>query len=368
MAELAEGDPAWQALGAGYFVLRVFDAWLDVGPARTAADLRYSNIPATIAALPEEYQSERHVLGGALQLLSYAPVTDPTLVVGPFLSYGAMLEDRCMWAAAADVYQTIAQGLDTFGSRIEPTSMAIARLQEGKCWRNAQRYEHSAAAYQSVAFLATSIKHHDLQLRARYGLANIARIRGNLSQAETALDELLEDAERYRPSVTDLVKSHILHSRGAVRQVRGRPREAMDDLSEAYRYTTDPLERDLILTDFGVCAGETGDRNTALHTLEAVIRTTRNTLARQISIVNLIEHAVLDENRDSFNRWCDNWSPRQCTAMVNAYGKLYFARGIELFKGRTLALSAFHETAKYAAETGIRRAELEALHEIERLE
>jgi len=368
MAECADDAPAWQALGSGYLVMRVFDDWLILGPARIAFDLRHSQIFATIATIPEAYQQERRVLETALQLLINASGTDPDPVVGPLLAYAAILETRNAWGPAADVYQTVAYGLTDFhGNRQDLASIALVRLREGQCWRNAQEYEHAVAAYEAAGMLAEIAKNDVLRLQGRLGLANVARVRGALPVAETALDEILEDAERCSLLVAALLRPAVLHSRGVVRLARGRYDEALADLYAAYCDTSDLLERELVLADLGACASVACYRDTARNALEVIALTAHRPLARQFALVNLLEIAVLDENQLAFERWRSALVLAECIPLAQAHAKLYLARGVERFQGQDQALSAFQEAAHYAATAGIHQVEFEALGDIDRL-
>ena len=367
MKDASSDEPSWQALAAGYLVLRIFDDWLVIGPQRITTDMTFSNIFPTVAALSDAYEQERRALQAVLQMLTDAPELNPNAVVGPLLSYAFILENRGSWLPAADVYQTTVRALEFPSAIPDPASVALSQIRAGYCWANANDYERAFESYTHARTVAAYAKDAILQSQARLCLANLARARGDLPGAETMLDDLLADSLAYSPEVAAMIQPNVLHSRGAVRQARGRYVEAIVDLYNAYLNTNDPLSRELILADLGACASVAGYRDTARDALEVIVLSGRNTLARQSTIVNLIEIAVLDGDRAAFERWRAEWQPAQYNPLTNAYGNLFVARGIERFVGRNEAVSAFLEAARYAENAGIHQVQFEALHDMERL-
>jgi hypothetical protein len=79
-------------------------------------------------------------------------------------------------------------------------------------------------------------------------------------------------------------------------------------------------------------------------------------------------NAIADRNQLAFIRIRDMWQPEYCDPMLNAYARLYIARGLEAFSTRVKAIEAFRDAAAFAEQAQVNKAQFEALQDLERLE
>jgi len=362
--------PEWNAVASGYLVLRAFDDWTVLGPVGIVNDCTTVGILEKIHALPDEHRAEREVLVQIMSALCNSADTSLRSVSAPILAYGGVLENNGQWILASAVYTNIAEMLEarTPLDREECSVASFAYRREAFSLRNAQDYAGAEIAYRRAIVLGEKAKDDQAHLQAKLGLAITARVRGNLPAAEEALNALLSECSTYDAKTIETVRPGLLHARGALRHDRGQYTDALLDFFDAYQSSQDPDSKEMILANIGASAEEAGFPELARNALNIVVLTSRRHMARQLAIVNLIENAIVDDNEVAFTRLRNMWQPEYCDAHLNAYARLYVARGLERFSTREHAIEAFRDAASYAEKAEIHKAQFEALHDLERLE
>jgi tetratricopeptide (TPR) repeat protein len=369
---LAHAPPEdWDTLKVGYLVLRVFDDWLRSGPAVMMSDSRFEMIYQDIERIPPVNAAHGRACRAILDAFLTASTTEPSAVAAPMMAYAALLGSEKRWTLAANVYETVSNAFaqDQPLPLSDRETLANALIQQGGALRKAGQFDEAVRAYRGAGIVA---KHGPLKLhrlQAFIGLGNIARARGNLPRAERIFSAVLRSAEYLGPQVA-VAYADAYHGRGAVRHARGKYTEAIRDLFMAYQLTEDMGTRELILTDLGVCAGDAGYRSAARDALTLIADHGYSSTARTIAIVNLLELAVLDDDKTEFERRQEEWERLRSGSDPNtqAYANVYVARGAARFIKGTIAEQAYQNAIEYAKQMRIHHVEFLASKEFDELQ
>jgi tetratricopeptide (TPR) repeat protein len=354
-------DPVWRDASAGYLVLRFFDRWLDEGPALMSFDQALPTLKARIESTEDAHPQVRELLLTAVQTMIDAPGTNPSSVVGPLLAYGKYLEMAGRLELAAHVYQTMIDALDPPSGCADPGAAFEAFMQYAFVTRLLGNFDASSDAYQRAAMLAEQTGTLLLALRARVGVANTLRARGNLGEAESVLDQII--AEATHANLTRAI-SWGLRVRGAVRKLRGRHTEAMTDYFRAHELTDDPTERETILGDLAACAADAGYRKLAFDAHRVLAYTARLPIVRSAALGNLLELAALEGNVNEFERLRTHIQTHARQHALSAehatYIALYTAYGLERFGSRDEAIATYRAVITQANTLGLHQIAFQA--------
>jgi tetratricopeptide (TPR) repeat protein len=353
-------DPVWRDASAGYLVLRFFDRWLEEGPARMSADTGLQGLRERIRSVQDVEPRVRNTLLKAIQEMVDAEEANPAVVLESLLEYGRYLEMAGRLELAAHIYQTMIDVLDSSGCS-DPLSAATARMRYGLVMRLLGDFDTSSDSYQRAEHLAEQACNFVLVLRARVGMANTLRARGNLGDAESLLDRVVVDASQ--ESLVN-AESIALHSRGGIREIRGRRNEAMEDFFRAYKLANDTSERERILGDLAACAGKAGYHQMARNAHRVLAYTTNDPFIRSSALMNLLELAVWEGNATEFERLQGqiqiHAEQHPLPAEYAIHTALYRAYGIERFGLQEDAIAAYRDVITQANNTGLYHVAFEA--------
>jgi tetratricopeptide (TPR) repeat protein len=321
---------------------------LDVSkPAITASSQVSSGLIGTSQLELETHPSEE---GGECRVPSEANY-DVIWVL--LLGYGKHLELTGRSMSAAYVYLLMVDVLAT-SEDADPVILAAAFVHCGLMLRLLGRLDVSINAYQRAQVLAEQGGATVLALRAQTGIANTLRTRGNLGNAESLLDRIVTDA---RKAGIIIAEAGALHSRGGIRQLRGRYDEAMADYFMAYELTRDITNREVILADLATCAAIAGYRTVARDAHRFLAHTASFPVVRTSSLVNLLELAVLDGQVTEFKRiqkrlreHSEHYPPPMEHEM---HAALYTAAGVERFGTWEDAIVAYRSVLAKAQSIGM---------------
>ncbi len=298
----------------------------------------------------------RNALLTSIQAVLDAPKTDPAPVMSPWLAYGKDLESMGHVELAAHVYQTMINVLD---ARCSSDSLltAMTFMQYGYVARFLGNFDASETAYKCAGVLADSIESRVISLRARIGIVNTLKARGNLGDAEQVLAEAISvkmvDAEAW-----------ALHTRGMVRMLRDRHVDAMIDFFRAYDLMQDTSEREVLLGDLAGCAWEAGYRQMARDSYRILAYTAREPLVRSAALGNLLEYSTYDGTLADFERLqeeiAEHARKHPLPAEHAIHVALYTAYGVERFDTCDATITAYRSVITRARDEGFHQIAFKA--------
>jgi len=375
LATFSDDEPGWETIMLGCLVMRAVDAWLKIGPieinvdpSAVATQVKLEELSGTTLSTEIDAKTT-DALRQILLTLPAAPDRHAKHIEAPLYAYGLLLEEDGHWGLAADVYHTIAEAFFTASSLTSADFAAAAHAYRKEAWalRSAQQYDRAKIAYRTAIRLARKAGDEEVWIRARLGLASMARVRGNLPAAQRILTKLLAVCETISRDVATRVRPDILHEQAALFADQDRSVEALSTYYEAYESSRNSTSKEFILTDIGICALHLGFLRMAKDALDTVVLTGMYGRARQSAIIHLMLVAVFEGDQTEFERRRAQWQPQYCSALTNAYARFFIARGLERFATTREALSAYADAVDFAERAGIHMAQFEALKELERL-
>jgi tetratricopeptide (TPR) repeat protein len=213
------------------------------------------------------------------------------------MAYARALDLDARWGLAADVYETII-------SHVHPAEdgdvVIAAHLRLAVVLRYLGELDRSLRTFQTVRILAQSHGDLDGVLRAEVGCARIAILRGNLPDAEVALDAAISRAEANH--LTE-VHAHALHERADVAHLRGQYDLAVRFAYEALERTSEPANRDRLLADVAASFYMLGARSAARDAYLVLEATGQEQYQRWVASINLMEIASVDGSVTLFERY-----------------------------------------------------------------
>jgi tetratricopeptide (TPR) repeat protein len=297
LAALDETDADWRSVSAGLVVLRLVDAWMEEGPQAVTADAW--GLRAVRAAIEEigDGAPARALLASVVDAIEDAAVADMSAVAPRLLAYGRALEYDARYALAADVYRAVIAHTHP----VEESDIAVtAHIQLGVCLRTSGNRAAAADAYRVAGEIAHAANDIVGVLRARIGDAKIAIERGNLPRAEQLLDETIVEATRHG---LDDARSRALHDRAGVAFFRGEYELSVKFAYDAMKSTTNPAERDRILTDLATAFVRLGVLSAARDAYLVLTVTAQEQWTRWLATINLMEIAARSNSETLFERY-----------------------------------------------------------------
>lgn len=367
LAEAQEGDSAWELATIGYFIIRCLDDWHMLGGAQLAADSGIERVREKIEALKPTEARYAHVFREALHVLMDIATT-PATVIAPLLAYASLLETDSRWALAADVYDTIADTLSD--SKLSDTTSTVtqgfARRREAFALRNIGEFDRAEVRYRQAIITSERVNDFSNIYLSQIGLANLARVKGNLPESLNQLDRLIKEWGKKSYPQTENAIAELLQTRGAVLHEMERYDEAIQNLFGAYRAYRDQEEKNKALTDLASCAMHTGYFDFAYDVLRLILHRTELPRLRQIALVNLIYLSVAQSDTVAFLRYRKQWTDTS-DVVLDAMARLAIAMGMERFGNAEDALAAYTETAEFAERSRVAKIQFDALAHVERM-
>jgi tetratricopeptide (TPR) repeat protein len=343
LAALDEADPAWRSVSAGLVVLRLVDAWVDEGAAAVAADgWGVRSVEAAIEEMPSGLPA-RAILRGILDAVKTSATSDMHAIAPRLMAYARALDLDARWGLAADVYETII-------SHVHPAEdgdvVIAAHLRLAVVLRYLGELDRSLRTFQTVRILAQSHGDLDGVLRAEVGCARIAILRGNLPDAEVALDAAISRAEANH--LTE-VHAHALHERADVAHLRGQYDLAVRFAYEALERTSEPANRDRLLADVAASFYMLGARSAARDAYLVLEATGQEQYQRWVASINLMEIASVDGSVTLFERYKRALLSANLPANLSAQLHLHIGEGYSRFGDTAAAEHAYNNARSIAA-------------------
>src|SRR5882762_6334718 len=141
----------------------------------------------------------------------------PGLVFPALFAYAHYLEDEMRLEEALDVLDTL---LEVGGAKLSPADTVGARLRRARVYRKLNEFDAAEQSYAEGGALAAAIGDTHSELLSRIGRAETLRGRGNLVESESALRDVLLDAERLRDREAQARAHQVI---AVVLSTRGQP-------------------------------------------------------------------------------------------------------------------------------------------------
>jgi tetratricopeptide (TPR) repeat protein len=169
------------------------------------------------------------------------------------------------------------------------------------CQRTLGALDEATASYNLASAVANDVDDMFGILRAQLGVAGISMHRGNLPHAESLLDDVITRAS-VRSDLTDL-RATALQDRAGVEFFRGRYDMAVELAYESLELTSDPRNRDRLLSDIGLAFSKLGVHSAARDAYLIVEATAQEQYQRWAASMNLMELAALEGAMPVFERY-----------------------------------------------------------------
>lgn len=353
----------WHEFQAAVVILRYLTDWAECPALATGTDQGIQLLKQHISETQDD--AARYLLSAMLGNLLRSRSSDPGLIVGPFLAYAWLLEERTYFALAADVLQTIVEIVDPPTGPAHQQLAAIVHRRNGDLFHRHRQFDLAETHYKRELALANAIGDQALALDARTRLAAVQTTRGNLGQAETDLSAIIEEAERAREL---RVEAYARRARGSTMQRRGRTGDALREFYAAFLIAPDDFEREWLLGDIASCAAELGLLDTARIIHQTLARTAHTPAAQSLALVNLLEIAVWTDDQETFRALWQELLERDLARDLQLHALLYAAKGAERWQGAEAARTAYTALVDQARQAGVHDVEFIALEALKSLQ
>jgi tetratricopeptide (TPR) repeat protein len=315
----ARGEP-WDDVAVGYLALRAAAA---VEEGEFASDYGVAAIRDRLEMLDGELTGKDQ-LSRLLNLLEAPNRRHDGELMQAIEAYGQELQYHGMWHVAAEVFAFSARHFAHRGlHRLE----ANAYVTLGGCHRHCNRLPKAETVLVRAAKLASECGDRLLELRARIGLATVARRRGNYPVAAESLCRILEEAR-----ALDLIEiqSVALHDLGNIEAHRGKESLGLSLLGESLSLCKSETHRDRISADRCFILAR-------MHDFEAAragylpLTAARERLLRWAAHINLMHIAFACHDRSAFEHHAHALSRARLTAELSAVYQMHLGEGLLVF-------------------------------------
>ena len=346
LGQLQTGTPEWEATSAGLVVLRLVDRWVWRHVRERAPTFReFVTVRRAVARVaPGDVRATLEQLASAVAVFSGARATP---VNDCLMAYAQVLQDGAQWSLAADVYDTV---LMNARSAADTRAVPACAVRAGFCLRMMGKLEEADRAYRFGLEIASEIGDRHCALLARVGTAAVAAQRGELPEAESALDEVIVGA--VGPELR-AVRAAALHDRGGVAIVRQDYERAVLLLYEAFALYGDTPNRDRALNDLATALGSLGLRSAARDAYFVIHSTSHQRDLRWWAGLNLMRLAVLQRNEEEFELYRRLLGAESLTGTHAAHYALFVGEGHARFGRPDRARRAFSRATELALEFGL---------------
>lgn len=342
LAELNDRDPDWRAVSAGLVVLRLVDAWMEDGADAVSTDgWGMRSVQAAIDEMPAG-RPARAILQSVVESIRTSSPGQMHSIAPRLMAYARSLDLDAKWALAADVYDTVIAHSDP----MDDADVSVhAQIRAGHCLRNLGQLDAAAARFGIATEIAKRADDMVGMLRAQIGVAKIAIARGNLPRAEEILDAT---AAKARDHELRDVQALALHDRADIAHLRGNYEMAIRLAYEALHHSTDPTNRDRLLSDIAGSFYMLGVRSAARDAYLILEATAQEQYERWVARINLMQIAAEEGSTTLFERYrralsSDPLPPELRVQVLIHVGECYEALGEPRPAGESL--TAAHRLA-----------------------
>lgn len=346
LGNLEKDTPEWHAVTAGLVVLRLFDAWVELGPPVVTTDMSGQQaVRAAIARVPAG-DSSKNVLSSVVDAMWELERVDMSIVGPRLLAYGKSLDYTGKLKLSVDVFKTVVAHTHP----LENASLAIEGNKHlGRGLRTLAQWDESAAAFAMAAEIAQRTGDVFNVLWASVGAAKISLARGNFPKADAELDNAITMATAYR---LDEIKHEAMHEKARVAHRRGDFELAIRLGYELLESQINPSWRDRVLLDMATFFADLGIRSTARDAHLVLAATAQEQVVRWAATLSLLGIAALDGHQPAFEQYKKELEdvPLQPEWEANYYYLL--GKGYENFNSYDLARNGYEKAIAIAAANG----------------
>jgi tetratricopeptide (TPR) repeat protein len=291
-----EESDAWLTATAGLVTLRLVDAWLESGVGNASDDeWNFRSVCAAVEKVNER-SPVRSLLTSVLMAIREGR-PNVKAVVPSLMAFAKALEWDAKWNLAVDVYQTLLAHLHPVENG---DASAAAHLRLGSCYRNLQRTDAAAVAYNAAMSIAMAAGDMDGVLRARIGEAALASLRGNLPEAATILDSALTSANG--PGLRD-ARATALGERSAVAILSGQYELGIRLAYSALVEMQSSTDRDRVLNNIATAFSRLGVFSAARDAYLVLSATAQEQYMRWTATLNLLDVASMSGSEVLFESY-----------------------------------------------------------------
>lgn len=287
-------------------------------------------------------------------------VGDHVPVPQALVDYGLFLQTRGQWALAHALWDTVLFAWKA-EHREQSKPYIEALLNRAMSARYLARYEDALRDYVAAQQLAANEGEFELQLQAMIG--GSAAISDNGSPQLALM--IIRDAARIARLMG--AQHHEVVARltyGFIYQHAKKPDQALLEFSLAFELAETAEDTDHSLVNIAACAAEYGYWNLACDTNELVAKTSKSPYIRSHALCNLIELYTWQGNEGGFRRTHEALEAMTVDAQVDAFGRLYYLRGLAKFASSSDLVGAYAEGAEAMRRLGVPTAYDAARHDI----
>ena len=227
------------------------------------------------------------------------------------------------------------------------------------------RHDLVTHAYARAAHIASTVGDSAGVLQVDVGIANNHMARGNIPDAESLLDNVIEEA---RAGGFNDVLGLALHSRASVAHLRGAYADAVRIGYEALEATSNLTARDGILADIAAAFAGMGMRDAARDGYLIVAVTAQSQWVRWQATLNLMELAAMDGRGADFNAYAREMESAPLPPRLRAYYFIFRSAGEERFGQPAEAQASLAEGLEFATRNQLHQIAHEAQAAIAELE
>lgn len=326
LASAPEGSAEAKLATAGLLSLRMIDHWVLVGPAIVEPEsVSVRSVRQAIMALPanEPVREALLTIVNTMQMLRHV---DLVPVLPRMFAYAQLLErHHGAMTLASDGYQSVIRLAD-LGPDADLVMDAYQRT--AFCERKLGKLDDALESSRAMAKLATRRKDRARTLRAKMGIAQVAMMRDEFAAADSQFVAIAKEAQHH-----ELLREFAMatHNRAVVAARAGNSTDAILLAHEALQNTSDPIERDRVLSDLAAFLLWSGRIDAALDALRILEVTASSEEPRISARGNIVIAAARSGNRELFDRARSNLSQAEMPAEARLNLLLETARGLFAF-------------------------------------
>ena len=348
-----------RAATAGLVTLRLVDSWLESGLSLKEDSWSVPHVRKAIREMDEGTPLRSMLLRVVDALRSRKP--DIHAVVAQLMAYGQVLEYDAHWLLAGDVYQTLLAHLHP----IEDSEASIAaHIRLGMCYRNRHLLEEAASAYSAASNIASTVNDLDGVLRARIGEASLARLRGNLPEADAILVEAV--ARATGPDLRE-VRAKALGERSGVAVLGGQFELGIRLAYDALVQIQSPTDRDRILNNIAVAFTHLGVYSAAQDAYLVLSATAQEQYMRWAATLNLLDVSSRIGSETLFENYRQQLTGEPLPPHLSTAFELSLGNGYKRFGSTDKARTHLERAAAIASEHALNQYLIEAAEALDSL-
>ncbi len=353
-----EHQAEWRAATAGLVTLRLVDAWIEEGSDIAARNSR--SVAAVLEAIDkmDEGSTIPGILRSIVAAMQEARPGDTREVMPKILAYGRALEYDAHWLLALDAYGSVIHHAHPCE---ESETAIVAHQRRGVSLRTIGRFDQALEAYAASSAVAENVGDMIGVLRAKVGAAIVVMERGNLPEADRALEEAATQAARLGFPEQ---QAAALGSRAAIAGYRNEYETAIRFAYDALNLSPEPADRDRVLNNIGTAFHLLGIRSAARDAFLVLSVTAQEQYTRWAAMLSLMTLAAEDGSEPAFQQLRGSIAVGALPPDIKVDYFIHLGRAERALNHEDLAEIAFAKAVELAERYGLSRHLFEAEREL----